>query len=205
MTSDIETGLRQRKKRARRAALVDAAQTLVLEHGLDGVTVDEISARAGVSGRTFFNYFDSKDEAVLGLPSAEVDADVVAEFTSGGPTGDPFTDLVYVAQSLVTGLAASTDGMLRSLALVRAEPRLLAQQIAWFDAQKASFSSLLEQRIASGAASADPVLGSSMLMLMLQNVATEWGRDGSTDDPEEILDSVIERLTLLVPSARFAD
>ncbi len=39
-----EQGLRERKKRARRAALIDAAQNLVAEHGLDAVTVEMISA-----------------------------------------------------------------------------------------------------------------------------------------------------------------
>ena len=46
-------GLRERKKRATRRALRDAAVHLVLEHGLENVTVEEIAVAAEVSTRTF--------------------------------------------------------------------------------------------------------------------------------------------------------
>ncbi|MFD6364649.1 TetR/AcrR family transcriptional regulator, partial [Streptomyces roseolus] len=60
-----EGGLRERKKRATRAALVEAAVRLAVERGVENVTVDAISAAAGVSTRTFFNYFDSRDEVFV--------------------------------------------------------------------------------------------------------------------------------------------
>lgn len=58
------TGLRERKKLDTRRALSDAALALAFERGLDNVTRDEIAARAGVSLRTFNNYFTNKFEAV---------------------------------------------------------------------------------------------------------------------------------------------
>jgi AcrR family transcriptional regulator len=64
-------GLRERKKRATRAALADAAVRLAAEHGAENVTVEAISSAAGVSPRTFFNYFDSHDDAFL-MIDAEV-------------------------------------------------------------------------------------------------------------------------------------
>jgi AcrR family transcriptional regulator len=58
-------GLRQRKKAATRRALHESALRLVLKHGCEAVTVEEIADAAEVSRRTFSNYFSSKEEAVL--------------------------------------------------------------------------------------------------------------------------------------------
>jgi AcrR family transcriptional regulator len=57
-------GLRERKKLDTRWALSDAALELALEHGLENVTREDIANKAGVSLRTFNNYFTGKYEAV---------------------------------------------------------------------------------------------------------------------------------------------
>ena len=57
-------GLRERKKLGTRWALSDAALELALERGLENVTREDIANRAGVSLRTFNNYFAGKYQAV---------------------------------------------------------------------------------------------------------------------------------------------
>ncbi|MDX3226353.1 TetR family transcriptional regulator [Streptomyces sp. ME19-01-6] len=57
-------GLRERKKAETRAALSWAAIRLSVEHGFDNVKVEDIAEAAGVSPRTFNNYFSSKGEAI---------------------------------------------------------------------------------------------------------------------------------------------
>jgi AcrR family transcriptional regulator len=57
-------GLRERKKLDTRRALSDAALTLAFENGLDSVTREAIAERAGVSVRTFSNYFTGKYDAI---------------------------------------------------------------------------------------------------------------------------------------------
>jgi AcrR family transcriptional regulator len=61
------SGLRERKKVATRHALGVAAMRLAIERGLDNVLVEDIAEAAGVSTRTFNNYFASKYEAICAL------------------------------------------------------------------------------------------------------------------------------------------
>lgn len=58
------TGLRERKKADTRRALSDAALRLAFERGLDNVTREDVATMAGVSLRTFTNYFSGKYEAL---------------------------------------------------------------------------------------------------------------------------------------------
>ena len=64
------TGLRERKKADTRRALSDAALDLAFQRGLENVTREDIANQAGVSLRTFNNYFNGKYEA-LGYRQAE--------------------------------------------------------------------------------------------------------------------------------------
>jgi AcrR family transcriptional regulator len=64
MTAEAPQGLRERKKADTRRALSDAALKLALEKGVDQVTREAIATVAGVSLRTFNNYFTGKYEAL---------------------------------------------------------------------------------------------------------------------------------------------
>jgi AcrR family transcriptional regulator len=72
--------LRERKRAECWAALHDAAAEAALEGGIEGVTVDGVANAAGVSPRTFFNYFPCKEDAVLGLREPVLDDAMLAEF-----------------------------------------------------------------------------------------------------------------------------
>ena len=64
--SEATEGLRYRKKLKARLAVERAALELVIERGFDGVTVEDICARAEISKKTFFNYFPSKASVIMG-------------------------------------------------------------------------------------------------------------------------------------------
>ncbi|MFI9375439.1 TetR/AcrR family transcriptional regulator [Streptomyces parvulus] len=139
-------GLRERKKRATRAALAEAAVRLAAEHGADKVTVEAISAAAGVSVRTFFNYFDSREDAFV-----VIDADAGARMRRA----------VLDAPAALSPLEALREAMAAELAeaeqqhelwrlhaeVLHASPHLLARGVGAHMAAEADLAEALTERL----------------------------------------------------------
>ncbi|WP_417234464.1 TetR/AcrR family transcriptional regulator [Arthrobacter sp.] len=64
---------REINKTATRQAIVDAALALLRAEGLEAVTADRVAESAGVSRRTFFNYFSTLESALNGPTEAFVE------------------------------------------------------------------------------------------------------------------------------------
>lgn len=81
--------LRDRKARLTREAIHSAAVRLCYERGLEAATIAQITDEAGISQRTFFNYFASKEDAIIGTAASGPDERVVkaaaasADFSRG--------------------------------------------------------------------------------------------------------------------------
>lgn len=88
-------GLRETKKQATRTALSWAAVRLIAERGYDKVLVEDIAAAAGVSPRTFNNYFSSKAEAVAARHRDRCLG--VAQTLRERPPGEPLWDAITAA------------------------------------------------------------------------------------------------------------
>src|SRR5689334_20371379 len=128
-------GLRERKKVVTRKALGEAALRLALEHGPDNVRVDDIAEAAGVSPRTYNNYFSSREQAIVaaitaeralrvgaalrarpaGEPLAEAVTEAIVEQYSNEPTGDALT-LITSTPSIQAQFAASVSAIEHPLA-----------------------------------------------------------------------------------------
>jgi AcrR family transcriptional regulator len=88
-------GLRERKKQQTREALSWAALRLAIDRGLGNALVEDIAAEAGVSPRTFNNYFSSKAEAITWrhLNRARRTADLLR----AQPPGEPLWESIIGA------------------------------------------------------------------------------------------------------------
>jgi AcrR family transcriptional regulator len=98
-----EQGLRDRKKRRTRQAIRAAAIDLFTKQGVAATTVDQIAEAADISTRTFFNYFDTKEEAVS-LPYG-----LRSELSIPKIKGDPWTAIESACLALAKALEADID------------------------------------------------------------------------------------------------
>ncbi|WP_242497576.1 TetR/AcrR family transcriptional regulator [Microbacterium protaetiae] len=126
---DLPTpGLRERKREQTRRRLENAAVTIVLDGGLDALTIDAVSERAEVSPRTFFNYFDSKEDAILGTRTEDDTRRLVTE------TLDQLrpTSLLDGIIELLLGVVSTPDPELHEKRhrIIREHPELLHRKFA---------------------------------------------------------------------------
>jgi AcrR family transcriptional regulator len=116
VTAD-EMGLRERKRQHTRKQLIDAAVRLFDQKGYEQTTVAEIASAAGVSTKTFFNYFASKDEVLFPHLSRRIEA-AVALIEQRGPD-DQMADVLAAAMQymLADALTEEVDGGLAAVRL----------------------------------------------------------------------------------------
>jgi AcrR family transcriptional regulator len=148
-------GLRERKKRATRAALSEAAVRLAAEHGAEKVTVEMISAAVGVSVRTFFNYFDTRDDVFV---------------LTGAETGAHIRRALLAAPAALSPLEALREAMAAELAeaeqqhelwrlhgqVLRAAPHLLVRSLGAHLADETDLAEAIAERIRRSTSAASP-------------------------------------------------
>ncbi|WP_127782981.1 TetR/AcrR family transcriptional regulator [Rhodococcus sp. X156] len=127
----VPPGLRERTKEATRAGLQAAAVRLVLAHGVSAVTVEDIAASANVSARTFFNYFASKEEALLGRTVGVCQSAVQALRERPGEES-PLGAVRALLPSLVDAVGSDRATWRDRAEVVRANPQLLPHLLQCF-------------------------------------------------------------------------
>ncbi|ARJ06065.1 hypothetical protein B5808_13175 [Cnuibacter physcomitrellae] len=147
-------GRRETKRLATRRAIEVAALELAAERGFDDVTVDDISARAGVSARTFFNYFATKEASVGGdTPFVLTEASV--ERYVEHPQADPLADLVELIASSMAGVEDADPELYRlRRSLVAQTPAVLSVKFAQMRELEAQVIDAVARRLASDARAA---------------------------------------------------
>ena len=146
MTLDAAPGLRERKRLATRRAIQLAVLDIASERGLDKVTIEEVSRIADVSPRTFFNYFATKEEALLGDGPHLPPDDQILEFVHAG-TGQLFADLGAMLAASATLTNDDHDMSLRRRHVLRGHPQLFALRMASMKSFEASLAEVIARRL----------------------------------------------------------
>lgn len=207
-SEEAPDGLRERKKRARRLALRRAAVTMSLEKGFANVTIEDICEACEVSPRTFFNYFDTKEDAVTGVDESIFNVPAAEEFTRGGPNGDLLADVQQLLMRVVAEREKTRDEFDAWQELVHNEPVLLQAQFARMAAHERELRSLVEQRLEpeSPADESDEektrrahlvqIVTTAALMTM-RTASERWRYDEAHDDIGSMIPAVFNELKQL--------
>jgi AcrR family transcriptional regulator len=190
-----EPGLRERKRAETRGRLETAAVTLVQRDGVEHATLDAICQAADVSTRTFFNYFDSKEDAILGFRDAELNAADVADELAQHIDADAIEIVSRLLFRVMDPSLASSKLFKARMAIIRNHPQLLARMATKFTRMTEQLTDAIGPLLARTPGFADQSEAenalSSEIMLSLCSGAVraavkEWATSGSKTPIEAV-------------------
>ncbi|MFD5556017.1 TetR family transcriptional regulator [Streptomyces sp. NPDC127068] len=188
MSPRPEASLAQRKRQLVSDELTEAALQSMALKGFDVVTVDEIVATAGVSKRTFFRYFASKEDVVVRFLSDMGDG-ISAELAARPGTEPPSAALKHAVSVPLADCAAHSDRALRVVQLILRTPalhaRFLERQGQWHEDLT---TELARRRPSAAAPDLYPQLAAGMALTAFNAVLQRWSDSDSAEDPAELID-----------------
>lgn len=200
MTTATAPSLRERKKAATREALQVAALRLALRDGLDALTVEAIADACDVSPRTFFNYFGSKEEALL--PSDPSRRDALTQTLIDRPASESsLRALQAVISQLAADLGDRREETQQRMQLVRENPGLLPRHLANF----ASFERALVLGVATRTGQDPdhdlfPSLAATTAIGVLRTSVQVWRTQGASGAPlATLVDRAFDALAAGLP------
>jgi AcrR family transcriptional regulator len=170
-----------------RRRITHAAMDLFERQGYAATTVDAIAEAAGVSRRTFFHHFASKDAVVF--PDHEHLVERVDAHLRAQPTADPIDAVASAIRLVLASYLADPEVALRRYQLTRTTPELREREVAWVQRYQLLFSRYLGEcwvDAPQGALAADVVAaGASALH---NHVLRHWLKGGGQGDAMTDLD-----------------
>jgi AcrR family transcriptional regulator len=191
--------LRARRRRATEREIHAAALRLIARHGFDQVTVDMISVEAGVSRRTFFNYFPSKEAAIVAGPRELPESDL-ADFLAiaGSEPGQVLRDLTRLLVRELEENVPDRAAMSQVFALSQQHPSITAALLASFAAFERSIAGAVAQRLGQQPDDDMPALLAALALAGLRTGMQCWARADQADGPEASLLPQVERIVALL-------
>jgi AcrR family transcriptional regulator len=195
-------GLRERKKVAARHALQRAALELATERGVEHVTVDDIAARAGMSPRTFFNYFSSKDDALV-APDARV-LELMARQVIARPRDEsPLEALRVVLLAQLSSDAAELDLLRLRMAVVEPNAALLPRLVGSFAAAERLFAGAVAARTGTDVdRDTYPTLLAAVAAAAMRTALHLWRTSNFTASLTDLLDEAFTSVAAGLPIPR---
>jgi AcrR family transcriptional regulator len=185
--------LREQSRQAIREQITAAAMELFRSHGFEQTTVSEIAAAAGISSRSVFRHFATKEDIV----TASVDeiGGGIAVALAGRPPGEsPWVALRRAMDGHLDDLEQDADGYVleRTRLLFRTaslRAAMLNKRARWIEAMAPDIVPRLTGRAALREVQAHAVVASALACLT--TAVEHWARSNGTENAADLMDATI--------------
>ena len=183
--------LRERNKARARAEIADAALRLFFDRGFEGVTVDEIVSAAGVSRRTFFRYFETKEDALL-ADYPELNARLTEALEAAGPDN--------ALQAIRAGLHGMADWYIERSEAVLARSKVIrdtsisvaARNLEFLSQWEPGLAQAVASQVGAGAGDLLPRTAAAMIVGAFRAALTQWVRSSGGQDLHALTDQALD-------------
>ncbi|GAA5079830.1 hypothetical protein GCM10023259_086470 [Thermocatellispora tengchongensis] len=177
--------MRGRARRAVRAELAELALKLFAERGFEATTMDDVAREAGLSKRSLFRYFATKEDMVLGAVDAMGEG-FAAELAARPEGEDPWDSLHAVTLSWEATIRQSTTQVQR-LRLIESTPALRARFHQRREESRRLITAALRARPGTDLDDFTAALYTAVAGAALDTATAEWVRTNGTTDPATLI------------------
>jgi AcrR family transcriptional regulator len=177
-------GLRERKRQQTRERLSRAAMALFLERGFEATTLDDIASAADISRRSFFHYFDSKEDVVFAWHE-EITAALVAAI-GARPASE---SMLAAAENAISAMARQIEpGEAIAMArLKRDNPALQARDQVKYEQLERALADALGRRAGHKAEKLGARLVAMIAAGAMRIGGELWVAEGAREKPEVLV------------------
>ncbi|CAM2993996.1 TetR family transcriptional regulator [Mycobacterium intermedium] len=195
-----QLGLRERRRRQTSADIRGAAVELAQARGWDKVTIEEICARAGISARTFFNYFPNKEAAIAYGPS-DLPPELADDFVAAGPAPYPvvLAELITLAAHHLRDMPPQREQAVCMLDLAKTTPAVLAAFLADLERFQTQLTDIVARRQGMSPDDEIPALISALALTAVRSGIERWSKSYPTDTDDTPM-PYVERAAAMVNS-----
>jgi len=192
-------GLRERKKRLTRQAIVESATRLFAERGFENVTVSEIADASNVAVKTLFTYFSSKEDLLFDDENVLLEEILVAVRTRGLGV----SALGAIERHLLAFVAkGSHEGLENFHAAMAGNATLSSRLSVMWDRYEDALTSLLATEVGAGDDDPTPRLVATQLIALYRLLTSEQVRTrvrrSRAKDPRRVLRACVTEGVVLL-------
>jgi AcrR family transcriptional regulator len=185
--------LRERNKARARAEIADAALKLFFDRGFEGVTVDQIVSAAGVSRRTFFRYFETKEDALLAdYPELNTR---LTEALDDTEDQDSIEAIRAGMHQMADWYIERSDAVLARSKVIRdTQISLGARNLEFLTQWERAVANAIARQIGGDTSAGDllPRTAAAMVVAAFRAALTQWVRSSCGDDLHLLIDTAID-------------